>query len=209
MTVQSWRETRFLKGTHTAGSHFESDVYAMLKRYTNAVWRNVRLETLLTQTGMTELDIVLYFDDVLYILELKRVRRISGAYSENRWTMYGWSDRVDETSEYVSLNVIEKNNLHARSLIDIYHARFGEYIKVVPVTIVPDDCEIPGCLSNDVFTVSDLEQLVSGRKDRSAKKYVYRLAYLIDENIDVVARCDFVERGVKGGVPVHGKALKI
>lgn len=208
MTIQSWKETRFIKGTHAAGSQFESDVFALLKQYTNAVWHNVRVETLLTQTGMTELDIVLYFNDVLYILELKRVRRIEGTYSENRWTMYGWSDRIDETSEYVSVNVVEKNNIHARSLLDTYHAKFGEYLRVVPIIIVPDDCEIPGALSRDVFAVSELEQLVSSQTDNSDKRVIYRLAYLMDADIDIVSRPDFIERGKQDGMPIRGKPNK-
>lgn len=205
MAVHSWRETRFQKSTHASGGRFEAEVVEMIQKYTSAVWRNIRIETLLTQTGMTEMDVVFYSGGIVYILELKRVRRIVGDYARSRWTMYGWHNRVDETSEYTALNVIEQNNIHARSLSDLYHSEFRCFPNIIPVVIVPNDCEVPQSLKREIFTVQELEDFMRSNKMPGREDVSFRMAFLMDSHVNVVQRCDFVDRGMRDGAVLRGR----
>ncbi len=207
MAIHTWRETRMWKDTHASGGHFESEVVSMIQKYTSAVWRNIRIETLLTQTGTTEMDVVFYKGGLAYILELKRVRRIVGEYSRSRWTMYGWRGHIDEASEYTAMNVIEQNNIHARSLADLYYSEFRCFPTILPVVIVPNDCEVPSELKHDIFTVQELEDFMVSYKAPERKDVAYRMAFLMDTHVDCVERCDFIERRKHSGEIVRGRKV--
>lgn len=205
MAVRTWRETRVWKDAHASGGHFESQVVSVIQQYTSAVWRNIRIETLLTQTGTTEMDIIFYSGGLVYILELKRVRRIVGDYERTRWTMYGWNGRIDETSEYTAMNVIEQNNIHARSFADLYYAEFRCFPTILPIVIVPNDCVVPSELKSDIFTVQELEDFLRTYRVKGRADVAYRIAYLMDSKVEVVRRCDFVDRRQKEGVVLRGR----
>ena len=205
MAYNSWHDTKLYKSSRRSGSCFETTVVEMIKKYTNDVWRNVRIETLLTQTGTTELDVVFYSGGIVYILELKRVRKIVGEYARRRWTMFGWLDNVDETSEYTALNVIEQNNIHARSLLDLYFSEFKCFPAVIPVIIVPDGCEVPPGLKSEVFTVNELEDFMISNRIPGRKDVSYRVAFLLGSPEDTVRRSDFVDRNVSGDGPTRGR----
>lgn len=207
MYMRSWREANFIKNTHRAGARFEENVVETLRHYTNAVWRNVRIETLLTQTGDTELDIVFYYGGLVYILELKRVRRIVGSYRDHRWKLYQWHGRTDDLDEYVTLNVIQQNNIHARSFCDLYYSEFRCFPKVVPLVIVPDDCEIPDELHVDIRTIGELQDLLQTAQDSGAQRVPYRIAYLMNGHTETVPRKDLVVRFYRDGQPVRGKPI--
>lgn len=211
MASNSWRETNLYKSSRRSGSHFESLVVDIVKQYTQSVWRNIRIETLLTQTGNTELDIVFYNRGIVYVLELKRVRRIIGEYSSRRWTMYGWSDHVDETSEYTAPNVIEQNNIHARSLMDLYFSEFRCFPRILPIIIVPDDCIVPPGLRGDVFTVQELDEFLLHNHAPGNQSVAYRLAFLMNAAEGFAHRGDFVDReaqnvgNIKDSTVVRGR----
>lgn len=207
MAIRTWRETRVWKDAHASGGHFETEVVSMIQRYTSAVWRNIRIETLLTQTGTTEMDVVFYKGGLVYILELKRVRRIVGDYARSRWTMYGWNGRVDETSEYTAMNVIEQNNIHARSLADLYYAEFRCFPTILPIVIVPNNCAVPSDLKDDIFTVQDLEDFMQTNRTKGREDVAFRLALLMDSHVEVVRRCDFTDRAQRDGAILRGRKL--
>ena len=202
MSASSWRRTNFYKNTRRSGSQFETSVVEMVKRYTDAVWRNIRIETLLSDTGTTELDVVFYSGGIVYILELKRVRKIVGSYERKRWTLYGWSGHYEDSGEYTALNVIEQNNIHARSLLDVYFSEFRCFPTVVPLIIVPDDCIVPPNLKSEIFTMQDLEDFMLSNHIPGRADVGYRLSFLLGAGT-VVQRSDFVDR-----TGLHGEAIR-
>lgn len=201
----SWREQKLQRSTHLSGDTFEEEVLSVLKRYTDSVWHNIKIETLLTQQGYTELDIVFCHAELIYVLELKRVSEIKGAYGDSKWLMRGWKNRNLETNEYWAMNVIEQNNIHCRSLSDLYHSEFRHFPTIVPVVVVPNDCTFPEELSGQVYHLEDLEEYVRSL-NRGVDKYMgYRVSYLLGDNSHVVPRKDFAERRRKSGSEVRGK----
>lgn len=200
MPIQSWESTKRWKYTFASGGHFEESVKNVIGRYTVDIWHNVRIETLLTETGNTELDVVFCYGGLVFILELKRVRKIVGRYRDGRWTMYGWNSVNDETGHYSAQNVIEQNNIHARSLIDCYYAEFRAYPRVVPIVVVPDDCDFPVELRREVYTVSDLYEYLNQYRLHNNVDLVTRMSYLLGSDTGLNCRKDFIQKrnGVRG-----------
>lgn len=208
MATHSWRRTNLYKRTRMSGGQFEESVAEVIHRYTNSVWRNVRIETLLTQTGNTELDVVFYYGGVVYILELKRVRKIIGSYARRRWTMYGWLNNIDETSEYTALNVIEQNNIHVRSLSDLYYSEFNCFPTIRSAIVVPSDCVVPDDLKSVISTVDTLEDFIVHTRAPDIKEVSYRLSWLLNTDSPIIQRSDFVDRGMREGEAVRGLERK-
>ena len=205
MGNRPWFGSLHYQRSKRSGDQFETAVMELIQQHTNAVWRNVRIETLLTQTGSTEMDVVFYSGDTVYILELKRVRRIVGHYERRRWSLYRWTVSEDELSEYTNSNVIEQNNIHARSLLDLYYAAFHDFLKVIPLVIVPDACDVPTDLKHDVLTPSELEGFLMRFSSPGRQDVSYRLSYLLGVSGATSQRSDFVERVTEEGMPVRGR----
>lgn len=193
MPINSWGSTKQWYNTFASGGHFEESVSSLIHRYTADVWSNVRIETLLTVKGNTELDIIFCLGGMVYILELKRVRKIQGNYSDPRWTMFGWNSN-DDTGKYVIPNVIEQNNIHMRSFVDLFYSSFRCWPPVVPIIIVPDGCEYSPSLRRDIFTVSELDNYLRGCNTTQDKTTVFRMAYLLGGGSPILQRPDFVQR---------------
>lgn len=205
MGNRPWFGSLHYQRSKRSGDQFETAVMELIQQHTNAVWRNVRIETLLTQTGSTEMDVVFYSGDTVYILEMKRVRKIVGRYGRKRWSLYSWTVPEEELSEYTHSNVIEQNNIHARSLLDLYYAAFHDFLKIVPLIIVPDACEVPEDLKNDVLTPSELESFLIQYSSLGRQDVSYRLTYLLGASGVTSQRSDFVERVTEEGIPVRGR----
>lgn len=200
MPIQSWNTTKQWDSTFASGGYFENSVAKLVSRYTMDIWHNVRMETLLTESGNTELDIVFCYGGMVFILELKRVRRIDGNYRDSRWTMYGWNSKDDDSGRYFAQNVIEQNNIHTRSLIDLYFAEFRAYPNVCSIVIVPNDCQLPLELQHDVFTVHDLDIFLNAQQKRNDIQLVARMSYLLGGDAGIKRRMDFVNKrnGLRG-----------
>lgn len=200
MAIQSWGSSRQWHNTFASGGQFELDVKNLVKQYTGNVWHSVRIETLLTAKGSTEMDIVFCLGGSIYILELKRVRRIKGSYRDGRWVMYGWRSTRDEEGQYNAQNVIEQNNIHARSLADAYYASYRCWPTIIPLVIVPDNCEYGDDLKTSVYTVGDLERFLRTCGGVTDKRTLLRITYLLGGKTPVRQRPDFVSlrSGLRG-----------
>ncbi len=198
----------FWDGTRFSGADFEEKVARVIAKYTNMVWHNVRIETLLTAGGSTEIDIIFCLSGFIYVLELKHVWCVEGSYAGKYWSLYGRSGRGDTFDRYTKLNVIVQNNIHAKSLSDLYFTEFRRFPDIIPLIIVPDNCEISDDLATEIFCVSELEDFLASHFTKQDNVLSYQLALLFNKVNGVVQRKDFVPRIVRGDYVVRGRRLK-
>lgn len=195
MAIESWESTKQWNSTFASGDQFEADTRRVISRYTPDIWHNVRVETLLSTRGNTEIDLVFCYCNIVFIVELKRVRRIEGKYSDFRWTMWGWKSQDSESNKYIIPNVIGQNNIHVRSFLDYYFASLRAYPTVVPLIIVPNNCVFDDSLRSDVFTVHDLDAYLTKCKGgANNRNLVVRLSYLLGGDAPIKQREDFIEK---------------
>lgn len=182
-----------LKNTMRSGSRFEDELVRMILRYTPTLWRNIRIETLLTQNGTTEMDILFCYRDMVFIIEAKNVSSVFGGYYDSTWSFVGASTPYKESRTYTKLNVITQNNIHARSFKDLFYAYFQTWPVVVPAIVVPNNCKVDADLSPAVFTSEDLE-LALGHigRDQAEGTVQRRVASIISGDGVTVMRPDFV-----------------
>lgn len=202
MAIEGTRAS-FERSTHSSGDSFEDHVADVVKRYAHGMWRNIEVETLLTAKGTTEVDMIFCLNDVVYVVELKNVRAIEAAYNDGYWKMYGFN----ADGEYKALNVIEQNNIHVKSFLDLYYASRHEFPVIASLIIVPNGCDIPEDLRSEVFTERQLIDYLSSIQKAKKSTVNYILAAMLSAKDGVVRRPDFVAldmtgtRGRKGGKP--------
>lgn len=193
------------KQTRNSGSKFEAELHGLISRYSRAIWRNIRVETLLTQNGLTEIDLLFCFKDLIFVVEAKNVSSIMGDYGERSWSFVGATSPGKETREYSSLNVITQNNIHVRSLKDLYFAYYGSWPAIVPCIVVPNGCRLGHELASTVYTLGRFDQLLSDVSAVSVESKIQRkVAAIIPGDGSVIYRPDFV-LDEKSGRRVKGR----
>lgn len=179
--------------TRNSGTLFEDQVTGIIKRYTNACWRNVRVETLLTKKGNTEMDILFCYQNLVFIVEAKNVSSILGEYSSKTWGFVGSRSGSKETRDYTSLNVITQNNIHARSFKDFYYSHYQEWITVVPIITVPNFCQVSEEIASVIYTLAQFDNLLYCMRDWDVPRRVQRkVAALIHQDGEYLRRPDFI-----------------
>lgn len=182
-----------LQQTMRSGSRFEEELVRTISKYTQNIWRNVRIETLLTQNGTTEMDILFCYRDMVFIIEAKNVAAVFGGYYDSVWSFVGASTPHKESKTYSKLNVVTQNNIHARSFKDLFYSYFRTWPVVVPAVVVPNNCKVAEDLESAVFTAEDLElALIQIGHDKVHETVQRRVASIISGDGVTVMRPDFV-----------------
>ena len=179
--------------TKGAGGRAESGVVDILKRYSDTVFTNLRVDTLLTRKGDTEIDIIAAVGDAIVIVEVKNIREIDGSISDNFWKMTGAT-----TGEvYNALSPLVQNRIHVRSFKNAWYAKYRKWPKVVHYVLVPNSCRRNSDHKRaGVITISEFEEVM----DRLSRKafvptYSGSLELAINKNDLRFRRSD-----IKGGV---------
>lgn len=185
--------------SRVSGTRFEDQLLSIIKKYTNKVWSNVRIETLLTVSGTTEVDLLVCIADIVLLIEAKNVAMILGDYADRYWTFTGSRARCRDDKEYTKLNVIMQNNIHVRSFKDCYFAYFQEWPLVLPVIVVPNDCKVSPGISKSVYTASQLDDFLATEiATRQTSSLHRRLQAMMAIDDALLSRPDFT-RDAKTG----------
>lgn len=178
--------------TKGAGGRAEQEVVSLLKRHTKFVYSNVRVDTLLTKSGDTEIDVVAAIGDCILVIEVKHIQGTRGSVMDDYWDMVGLS----AGEPYKALSPITQNRIHIRSLKDAWYASRKEWPKVVSLVLVPDVCEISeaqrtaGMLHMSEFT----SKLYTLSKTAPSPVYGYKLEFIFKQDEGHMRRSD-----LKGG----------
>lgn len=165
--------------TRRAGDRAEATVRDFLHRYADAVYNNVRLPTLYTNSGETEIDLLAVLRDVLLVVEVKNIREIQGSVLNSYWTLTGY----EAGGSYQTLNVLTQNRIHVRALKRLWYEVRQEFPLVLSVVVVPAGCIIPEdihaagvmCIDEFLEQLADLYKSVS----KSPRTYEYSLGYVL------------------------------
>ncbi len=192
----------FITNTFNSGYKFEDDVLNIVKNFCDPIWQNIRIETLLTEKGYTELDVVFCLGDKVVILECKHILEIIGKYGDDYWILKG-NGQGEEITTYKTLNVIVQNNIHVRSFMDLYYSIYKSWPEVISAIIVPDECKYDEGLNSMVYNISDLKSMLTRIGYVSNTGMHRRLLSLFTSNKKVIARPDFIynreqDKRVKG-----------
>lgn len=163
--------------TVKAGFQLEGKISEILSSYTRSIYRNVRIPTLFSQNGFTEVDIIAAIADIILIVESKNISSIRGSILDSHWAMTGYN----ANAEYSALNVLTQNRIHVRSFKDRWYAERQEFPTVLSVVVVPDNCDIPEDLRDSgVLTISEFHRQVSDLAQvESDTSYRYSLDFFI------------------------------
>ena len=178
--------------TKAAGGRAENQVFDVVSKYTNSVYRNIVVDSVYTSNGRTEIDVIAAIADVIFIFEVKNIRSIEGNYSDNTWTLRG---RETGTS-YPSLNIFNQNRIHLRSLRNLWAQKSDFVPPLASVVIVPNDCVVPDELARcGILTLHELdEQLLEMVRDYgigNRPAWNYNLDYLMSGSNCRLRRNDF------------------
>ena len=185
-----------------SGSQFEDSLVMLIKNYSRHIYRNVKIETLLTSNGLTEIDIMFCYANMVIIVESKNVSEVHGDYNSISWRMVG--SKVEK--EYKHLNVIVQNNIHVRSFKDAFYELFGEWPVVAPFIVVPDTCIIDDDIRECIYTVSNFTNILELAKSLNIKNTIHRkVSGLFVPGEQIIKRKNFVyspsdKKRVKGVV---------
>lgn len=182
-----------LQQTFGSGTKFEQQLTSVITKYTRHIWRNIRIETLLTQQGTTEIDILFCYKNLLFIVEAKNAGSIFGDYNSRNWSFVGSKAPMREVREYSNLNTLTQNNIHARSFKDCFYAYFGAWPPVVPIIVVPNDCTVSPDIADCIFTVGQLDTFLAEASSWDVESTLHRrVSSMIPGDGATVPRPDFV-----------------
>ena len=159
---------------HIKGEENEYKLASIVSQYTDKVYNNIRLPTMLTKSRYTELDVVAIVGSTVIIFETKSVNGITGNYRDRIWKMVGTS------STFTTLNTFIQNKLHSRVFKDIYFKVYGEYCSVISVMTVPSDTLIEGDISKYIVPFSSIGELLLSINDSTDHIITNRLIALIE-----------------------------
>lgn len=175
--------------TRVAGQRAEQEVREILKRHTKHVYSNVRVDTLYTKSGTTEIDLVAAIADMLLVVEVKNIAAIEGSVTEPFWYLTG----LETGQRFSTLNVLTQNRIHVRSLKDAWFANRGDIPAAVGVVVVPNDCVIPRDIADGgVLTLQQFSKQIVGVSTLGRCKYGYVLDYMFKGDNTYLERADFV-----------------
>lgn len=175
--------------TKESGHRAEKYVREVIEKYTSHVFSNLRVDTLYTKSGTTEIDLIAAIADVILIVEVKNVAAIEGSVSDSTWRMYG----LETGESYTALNVLTQNRIHVRSFKDAWFANRGEIPLVVSTVVVPNGCIVPEEIAQaGVITVQQFNtQLARMSSQVKEQSYGYALDFVIKSDNGYFVRTDF------------------
>lgn len=162
--------------TSISGKAFEEEVARLLRRYSRFVYQNVRIPSVYTKRGHTEIDILAAVGDVILVVELKNVSSIEGAVEGSMWDLTGFR----QGESYKALNIFCQNRIHVRSLKNLWSKHQRNMPAIIPVVVTPNGCAVNNQLrDHGVLNVSQFDQqLISTFKHTNAHGCGYSLAYI-------------------------------
>lgn len=175
--------------TCQAGSRAEQIVRQVLNSYTRHIYSNVWIDTLLTKSGYTEVDMIAAVADVVLIVEVKNIKAIRGRVEDNTWFLTGY----EAGQEYSALNILTQNRIHARSFKDAWFKLKSEFPATLSVVAVPNGCNMPEDIAaSGVYEVGRLDQqLAELCKGVIYPKYGTALDFVIQSDGNHICRPDF------------------
>lgn len=185
--------------TRKSGTDFENQVSNIVDRYTRTSWRNLRIETLLTANGFTEIDMLFCYKNIIFIVEAKNVSSIVGGYSDRYWRFIGSKGTNSEITEYSALSVLTQNNIHMKAFKELFYAFYKEWPLVVPVIVVPNSCKVSEDIASTIHSLSSLDVFLASAADWDIECTVQRrVAAIFAGHGQLIQRPDF-ETGSNGG----------
>ena len=173
-----------------AGRRAEQEVIDVLRRYTRHVYNSVRVDTLLTKKGDTEIDVLAAIADVILVVEVKNVRKIDGELKNTFWSLEG----METGQRYSTLNVLMQNRIHLRSFRNAWQSRHGKAPGIISTIVVPNGCQVCESLQScGILTVHEFSQQIAEIASHNIKcLHGYALDYLVKEGHGHINRPDFV-----------------
>ena len=157
-----------LKKTMRAGHANEADLVSIIKTLTPHVWTNVRLRTLHTEKGNTEIDIIFYFRGCVHLVETKRILEINGEYQQYKWKLRARS------GEFRTLNILTQSRLHAKVFCDRYFDKYRSYPILRSRAVVPDGVLMSDSIKGEVLTFSEYYRWLCSLPEIGDMSYKYR-----------------------------------
>lgn len=189
MCLPTFREAK------VAGTRFEAACREVFSRYTRHVKWSTRVDTAYTQSGFTEIDLLVAVADVLLVVEAKNIRSIRGSLSDAHWVLEG----AEGGEAYRALNIFTQNRIHARSLKNAWFQKRAELLVSLPLIIVPDGCVMEAEVEQaGIFYFSQLDEQLRGLTNgwgAKPAKYGYALDFLVPSDNFYLKRDDFVDPG--------------
>lgn len=164
--------------TRMAGTRAEESVREVLSHFADRVYSNVRLPSLFTAGGTTEIDLLAAFNDAILVVEVKNVRVIQGNPLQSFWTMEG----ANTGEVYNALNVFTQNRIHIRAIKDRWFELHSTFPIVLSIIVVPNGCEIEESLrEGGIITVNELAGQLAALKDTASfgPECQYALDFLV------------------------------
>lgn len=159
------------EASHRSGADVENAVASILKKYNFPLWCNVRIPTMFTRNGTTEVDIMFTDGRRIFIIECKNVQEISGEYNDEEWTLTGAS----RGTPYTTLNVMVQCNLHQHAFTDAYFKEYDKFPEVDTVIVVPNQCVIANDIRDYIYTIDEFSSHI-----RNMKLHDSNLRYKLD-----------------------------
>lgn len=119
------------------------------------IYRNVVLNTTLTGTGVTEIDIAMFYKGVIFLIETKRVSKVEGTPSDMYWML------TTPSKTFKCLNITVQSRLHSKIFSNRFYELYGHFPCVRNVVVVPNGTEIDTSLSDAVFTLDRFKEILS------------------------------------------------
>lgn len=167
--------------TKSSGARAEQEVYELLVRYAERVYRNIHIDTLYTFGGTTEIDLLAVMADALLVVEVKNISALNGNLLDPYWEFTGMT--VGEV--YHQHNILEQNRIHVRSLKNAWVRLRKEIPHVLSIVVVPNRCKIPEDIHDGgVVTLSEFGQQLRELSELKIKggHMAYVLDYLIAQD---------------------------
>lgn len=158
-----------------SGRRNESMIVAILQRYTDCIYRNIYLPTVMTKKSVTEIDILFYFRDTIFVIETKNIIGYEGRIDQPNWIL------KSNSGEYKTYNPISQNKLHTRVLKNRFFERFHYFPKVISLVVVPDGVVYEDDMKNEIMTMEELRDTMQSYSKPAVSHLKYQFISLMEE----------------------------
>ena len=158
-----------------SGFRNETRVIEIIRKYTNCIYRNVYFPTFLTKKHTTEIDILFYLQDTIFIIETKNAFLFDGTLTQKNWTV------TSKSGQYRMYNPIGQNKLHTRVFKYKFFERFHYYPNVISLVIVPDGAIYNKELNTEILTFTMFNEFLQHYRRNGYMFMKYHLISFIEE----------------------------
>lgn len=158
-----------------SGERNENEIVTILQRYTDCIYKNIYLPTIFTKRGITEVDILFYFKNTIFVIETKNIIELEGKIDNYNWIM------KSKSGEYKNYNPIVQNKLHVRVFKNRFFERFGYFPKVISFVVVPDGVVYEDTIKNEVITMQELNDILQCYHNNTYSHLKYQFISFMEE----------------------------